>query len=338
MKSSIKLKPKSMKINDLQKLKKTLLDTVSNQRKTAILTHTKPDGDGIGAALALQEILLANDLRTEIILENKLPENYQFLEPENKILIYSDELTYDNLIVLDCHERSRLGSCEPLLDKAKKVIAIDHHLESNVIDSDYYIDPTMVSVGAIIYRMFQTEINNLKADRALYIASAVYISILNDTDNFINANTDEETFRICAELRKTGMEPGYVTKQFLLNKTAREMKYIGTVLTTIEEQAEGRVVFVHSLRSMLKESGLPASVNSKILRWVKGLRNVDIVVYFSETSPRKYKLSLRSNLIDVNRIAVRYGGGGHKKASGCSLDGELPQIKQIILEEIKKQL
>ncbi|MFC1887513.1 bifunctional oligoribonuclease/PAP phosphatase NrnA [Candidatus Cloacimonadota bacterium] len=327
-----------MKIDDLARLKEIILNIVKNSTSTGIITHSKPDGDGIGAALALQEILLNYNLNADIILENKLPSNYDFLQVSDKINVYSSELEYETLIILDCHERSRLGGCAPLLDTAEKVVAIDHHLENMAVDSDYYIDPSMVSVGAIIYCMFEKEIGSLPPESALFIAQAVYLSILNDTDNFINANTDAETFRICEGLLKLGLEPGYVTKNFLLNKSALEMKYIGGILNTIEEYCSGRVIFLHSTRKMLTEYGLSSYVNSKILRWVKGLKNVDVIVYFSENSDLNYKLSLRSNIIDVNAIAAEFGGGGHKNASGCSIDGSLPQIEKLVLEEIKKHL
>jgi bifunctional oligoribonuclease and PAP phosphatase NrnA len=327
-----------MKIIDISKLKVLFLNNIRKNNQVGIVTHTKPDGDGVGAALALQEILYGYKVEAEIILEYNLPENYDFLEWENRIKLYSEELSYNNLIILDCHERSRLGKCSTLIDKAKEIIVIDHHLENDIIDSNHYIDPGMVSVGAIIFKMFETEITNLKESSALYIAKVIYVSILNDTENFINTNTDEETFRICSSLMKLGLEPGDITRQFLLNKSAIEMKYIGHILNTIVEYADGRIVFLHSTKSMLKEYGLPGSVNSKILRWAKGLRDVDIVVYFSEMSRGQYKLSLRSDLLDVNLIASRFNGGGHKKASGCSIKGKLSDIKTIVLQEIKKQL
>ncbi|KQC06577.1 MAG: hypothetical protein APR54_07035 [Candidatus Cloacimonas sp. SDB] len=327
-----------MKIHSLPKLKEILLNTLEQGSETGIVTHENPDGDGIGAALALQEILLTLNLKSDIILEEKIPEVYRFLNAESRTIVYDKDLSYKTLIVLDCHEHERLGSCEPLITKAENIIVIDHHIENNVIESDYFIDSAKVAVGAIIFLLFQEEIFQMNKKSALYVAEAVYLSIINDTDNFINSNVDEETFQVCAQLMELGLDPGSITKLFLLNKTPAEMRYVGGILNTIKEFCHGKVVFLNSTSKMLEQNKLDAKADYKILRWVKGMKNVEVVGYFSETSSGKYKLSLRSVSVNVNIIAGKFGGGGHKKASGCSLEGNLAEVEELVLTEIKKQL
>jgi phosphoesterase RecJ-like protein len=89
---------------------------------------------------------------------------------------------------------------------------------------------------------------------------------------------------------------------------------------------------------MLQRNGLDLKANNKLTRWVKGTKNTKISICFQEVSRDRYRLSLRSNYVDVNKIATKYGGGGHKKASGCEIKGNLDTIKQSILEDIRKQL
>jgi len=327
-----------MKIESLSFLKKQIADIIQQKTTIGIVTHKKPDGDGLGASFALQEILLEFDHSSDIILEEQIPKLYSFLDGEKRTTIFNKDLKYETLFVLDCHEKNRLGICEPLVDKAKNVIVIDHHMENNVLRSDHFIDPSKVSVGAIIYKLFQDEILKMTQERALYIAQSIYVSILNDTNNFINSNTDEETFRICSELVKLGLKPGVVTKLFLMNKPAVEMKFLGQVLATIRTLYEDRVMFMNSSLQMLQDNGLDQSVNSKILSWVKGLKKVEIVVYFSEINFEEYKLSIRSENVNTNTIARKFGGGGHAKASGCTIKGNLLKVEDLILTEIKKQL
>jgi len=271
-----------MKIQSISQLKETLDRAISNNKTAAIITHVNPDGDGLGSALALQEIYSSSNKKLDIILNSEIPELYSFLQGRKRTLQYNEDLHYDTLIILDCHEEIRLGKCAALMGKAVEIVVIDHHPEKDPISADYYIDPDMVSVGAIIYRLFEQELNNLDPVKALYTAKAIYVSILNDTENFINANTDQETFRICSGLLDLGLVPGEVTKFFLYNKTAREMRYIGEILATIKTFRNGKVVFLNSNLEMLNRNGLDANANSKILRWVKGMDNTEVIVYFSE--------------------------------------------------------
>jgi len=327
-----------MKINSLPELKEILLNTLKGRPEIGIVTHENPDGDGIGAALALQEILLTLNYKSDIILEEKIPEVYGFLNAESRTCVFDNELSYRTLIVLDCHEKERLGSCKPLIPKAEKIIVIDHHIENNIIESDYFIDSSKVSVGVIIFLSFLAEIHKMNKQSALYVAEAVYLSIINDTDNFINSNVDAETFRISSQLMELGLDPGSITKSFLLNKSPAEMRYVGGILNTIKELCHGKVVFMNSTPKMRQQNRLDSTADSKILRWVKGMKNVEVVGYFSQTAAGNYKLSLRSVSVNVNTIAEKFGGGGHKKASGCSIEGSLAEVEELVLTEIKKQL
>jgi len=133
-----------MKLDSLSNLKTKIIEIVEKKSTIGIITHKKPDGDGLGAAFALQEILLDLDQSSDIILDEKIPQLYSFLDGDKRTKVYKNELSYNTIIVLDCHEKSRLGRCEPLINKADDVIIIDHHMESKVIDSVYYINAAKV--------------------------------------------------------------------------------------------------------------------------------------------------------------------------------------------------
>jgi phosphoesterase RecJ-like protein len=328
-----------MKIGSLTEIKKILLQSIQKYNSVGIITHKNPDGDGFGSALVLQEIFQNSDIYADIILEESVPQMYDFLQGSERAICFSENLYYKVLIILDCHESSRTGVCESLISNAEVVIVIDHHEGKELIpQSENYIDTDIVCVGAILYRMFYQEIQNLPSQSSCYIAQAIYVTILNDTENFLNANTDAETYRICSELMQFNIEPGKITEQFLLNKPALEMRFIGEVLSTIETHINGQVLFMKSTRDMLKRNRLISSANSKLTRWVKGTRNVKVIVCFQEVNNMRYRLSLRSDYINVNKIAVKFGGGGHIKASGCEIIGGFEEIKRILLKEFKELL
>jgi len=312
---------------------------MNNYSKIALLTHKNPDGDGLPACLALQEILKQKSIKSDIILEEEPSEIYDFLDGFKRSKTFSEYMIYDLLIILDCHEVERIGICEPLVPTAKKIIAIDHHILSEPIDgADTYIDTSAVSAGAIIFNLFKEEIDAMDEESANYIAQAIYTSILNDTDNFINQNVDEETFSICSRLMRYKINPGRITELFLLNKPANEIRFVGEVLSTIETYDNDQILFMHAAIDMLKRNKIGHEGNNKLTRWVKGTHNVKITVLFHQVVKNRYRISLRSNYLNVNKIAVKYGGGGHKKASGCEMKGSLEELKNTLLVDIREQL
>jgi len=328
-----------MRVNSLESLKKILLESLEKYSSVGIVTHYSPDGDGFCAALVLQEILSQKNIKSEIILEKTAPAVYDFLNGRERSIVFSDKLAYDLLLILDCHEEERIGKCAPLISKAEKIIAIDHHPENELIsNSETYIDTDKVSVGVIIYNLFSNEISSFPKLAQKYIAEAVYTTILNDSDNFINANTDAETFQISAELMKLGLVPGNIAEKFLMNKSPAEMRFIGEVLATIKTFEDKKILFMHSTLEMLSRNGLTREATDKMTRWVKGTRDVKILIYFQETESGKFRLHLRSNYIDVNKIAMKYDGGGHIRASGCEISGTYSELEEKLLKDIKEQL
>jgi bifunctional oligoribonuclease and PAP phosphatase NrnA len=328
-----------MLITKISEIKKILNAGIAKYNSICILTHKNPDGDGLCAALALQEMISQFGKNADLVLEDYCPEIYDFLDGEERTKVYSDHMIYDLLIILDCHEEERLGICTPLIPTAKQIVVIDHHVQQNILeDASTYIDTETVSAGAIVFKMYEKELEEFPAEEATYIATAIYTTILNDTDNFLNRNTDEDTFYISSKLMQYGIIPGYITEHFLLSNTADQIKFVGEVLATIETFDDEKVLFMHATQDMLYRNGLDNTATSKLTRWVKGTRHVEALACIVEVRKNRYRLSLRSNNINVNKVAVKFGGGGHKKASGCELKGSLVEIKNIILEEFRKQL
>ena len=328
-----------MLITEINEIKNILITAIDKFNSICILTHKNPDGDGLSAALAMQEIISEKGKSADVILEYPCPEAYDFLQGEERTKVFSDHMIYDLLIVLDCHEEERLGRCTPLIPTAKKIVVIDHHVLQELIpEASTFINTETVSAGAIIFNIYEKELESFPPDKANYIATAIFTTILNDTDNFLNRNTDAETFSISSKLMRYGIIPGYITEHFLLSNTADHMRFVGEVLATLETYDYDKVLFMHATQEMMHRNGLDNTATSKLTRWVKGTRSVQALACLVEVRKNRYRLSLRSNYIDVNKVAVKFGGGGHKKASGCELKGSLREVKKTILEEFREQL
>ena len=328
-------------MNDTRQLKKVLLESLEPGISVGIMSHVEPDGDGFCASVALQRFLLERGMQSEILVDpDSNLERFSMFMQNVKLQVFDGSQAYDLLVILDCNSYSRINSRAEAVKNSRKVILVDHHVpENGVIDTDFsFVDTSAVSAGAILFDALKEEIQALPAEARKAVASCIYVSIINDTNNFINNNTNAKVFRLSAELTDLGISPARIYKQFYMNHAALEMRFVGEVLSTIELHHGGRILFMHSTLKMQQRNDLDAESIMNITRWVQGVRDIDIVAYFREDSPGEYKLSLRSPWVDVNAVAASYGGGGHKSASGATVQGNLESIKAGLLNKLTQAM
>ncbi len=329
-------------MNKLTELRQDFLSALQAASEIGITTHINPDGDGFCAALAMQYFLLHLEKGSVIYIDPSTDlERYRHLMNGAKVQDYEaapDRL--DLLIVLDCNSYDRLGERSALVHCAKQCFLLDHHLlEHNPIKADFsYIDPSYASVGAMLFEMLQDDISDMPEAERIPIANCIYTTILNDTNNFANANTDALTFRISAALQDLGIKAHKLYQQFFLNHTPEEMRYVGQTLATIGLHFDRRILLMHSSLAMSKENSLDPESLMSVTRWVQGVAGITAIVYLREDAPETFKVSLRSPLLDVNRIAIKYGGGGHRSASGCTIHGTLEAVSAMLLADFEAAL
>ncbi len=323
---------------DLKQLKQTIL-SLPYDASIALVTHVNPDGDGFPAILALRMLMMAKGYAVDIVLADAPPHIYSYLNGCENSRVIEDSFNYDKIILVDCHEKKRIGMCSFLIELASQVICIDHHQIAELIPGAYnYINTDYVSAGAIIHEMFIDDVGVLTETQKIYFCNCIYTTILNDTDNFVNSNTDARTFFICAQLADMGLNAAEIAEKFLMNKTTGEMRLVGDVLSTIKTFLDERVLFVHSTVEMLEKNNLDVDATNKMTSWLKGTKGIQVLAYFREDAPLSWKLSLRASSVDVSKIARSFGGGGHIKASGCAIEGSLAEVEQTILDILKDQL
>lgn len=313
---------------------------VSEAKSIAITTHIHSDGDGMVAAFALQEILRLKGYASTIITDGEDLSRYSFLMDKAVHTAYQTGMKYELVMVLDCNSRDRLGPRAALVDTAQKIFVLDHHVpEHGLIKADLeLIDSHFVSVGAMLFRLFEEEIRSFEPVSRKFIADAAYVTILNDTNNFSNANTNAGVFEICAELARQGAQPHLLHQAFLQNQSPQEMLYVGRSLASISLHLDGKLLFLHSDMALAIELDYDPASAMSVTRYVQGVADLYAVAYFQEVEKEVWKISLRSLTLDVQKIAAIHDGGGHRKASGLTLKGDLAAVEKIILEEISQAI
>lgn len=315
---------------------KTLLDAVYEAKSIGLTTHINPDGDGLCTCLALKRILKHLGYQADIIVDDLNLEKYDYLNALDEVIVNTNDLSYELLIVIDLHDYRRLGDRNHLTKKAKWEFIIDHHeIEDDLmVCSQYWIDSSAVCTGWMLHEMFKSIIAKLSSEDKIYIGNCLYTTLLNDTNNFANANTDKHSYELSAAICDYGTKPYLIQRLFMLSHTPIEMRLIGEILSTIEMHDEGRILFMHSTLEMLERNNLDEEATSSITRWVQDLKGVETVIYFREQDTDDYRLSLRSKTVNVHSIAIQYEGGGHIQASGCHCLGSLLNVKAVILDKI----
>ena len=327
-------------MEDFTKIRSTLLEFCKNADTIAITTHQNPDGDGYIAAVGLQHMLQLQGIQSTILTDNDDLSRFAFVDSNASVEIWREEQHFELVIVLDCNSYDRVADRASLVKQAKDIVVIDHHvIENNKIRADLeLIDSSFVSVGAIIYELFRGDLSQISVGDALHFANCIWTTILNDTNNFTNANSDSRVFQLASELVSLGVQPHILYKEFFMNHSANEMLYIGKTLSTIKLHCNERVLVMHSGIDMKEQCGVDADIIMNITRWVQGVADIDAIVYLREDLAGIWKVSLRSLKLDVQKIAAKFGGGGHKKAAGCTVCGSLEDVKRLILTEFDIQL
>ncbi|WP_035769112.1 DHH family phosphoesterase [Butyrivibrio sp. NC2002] len=297
--------------------------------------HIRPDGDCIGSNMALYNYLRKNypDIRVDVFLQ-EIPECFSFLDGiEDVRTDYKTDIdSYDLFFALDCG-KERLGDAEKFFDAAKKKINIDHHISNPGTGDANYIVPTASSACELVYNCLDNE----KTDEA--VAKCIYTGIVTDTGVFKYSNTSPETLKVVSELIKFGFDFGALVDHVFFEKTYVQNQILGRALLESMLFMDGKcIVSVVSRQTMdfymVTSSDLDGIVSQLLLT-----SGTECAMFLYEIGSMEYKVSLRSKgLVNVAKIAELFGGGGHARAAGCTMNGTQHDIINNLSEYIERQL
>jgi len=297
--------------------------------------HIRPDGDCIGSNMALYNYLRKNypDIRVDVFLQ-EIPECFSFLDGiEDVRTDYKTDIdSYDLFFALDCG-KERLGDAEKFFDAAKKKINIDHHISNPGTGDANYIVPTASSACELVYNCLDNE----KTDEA--VAKCIYTGIVTDTGVFKYSNTSPETLKVVSELIKFGFDFGALVDHVFFEKTYVQNQILGRALLESMLFMDGKcIVSVVSRQTMdfymVTSSDLDGIVSQLLLT-----SGTECAMFLYEIGSMEYKVSLRSKgLVNVAEIAELFGGGGHARAAGCTMNGTQHDIINNLSEYIERQL
>lgn len=312
------------------------LCTIINKNDTfAIAGHVNPDGDCIGACTALALALTKMGKRVKVYLE-KYPNVYKFLDGQQFV---RTEVERDSIpqvfIALDCGDVERLTSFKHYLKVASNTINIDHH-KSNTKFGDYnLVLDNASSTCEIIYKL----INRLGVEINTKIAEALFAGIVYDTGVFRHTNTTAKTHKIAAELYKYDIRANKIINDIFYTKSYKASKLLGRALDKMELVLDNKVVVSTFTMDDLKHFGAESGDLDGVIQFMNQVDCVEAAAFLYEKNDYEVKVSLRSkHYLDVSALAKVFNGGGHERASGCTINSELDIAKRMIVKEFSKRL
>ncbi|WP_432400476.1 DHH family phosphoesterase [Wukongibacter sp. M2B1] len=312
---------------------------IRGRNKIIILPHILPDGDTLGSSIALKRALSLLNKDVSIILNDEIPSNLKFLTEHNNImstkLFMSLGIKPDLIITIDTSDPERLGDRGKLLDLSEDILNIDHHSTSTYYGKYNIVDPDVSSCGEIIYKI----IKELNIEIENDIAEPLYVSLITDTGSFKYSNTSPETFRIAADLLESGIDATRIVTELYQNKPVNKIRLLADALDSMEVFYDGKLSIMSVPLQMFEKSNSHPSESDGIIEYGRDIEGVEVAILLKELSPNEIKVGFRSKYdFDVSRIAMEFNGGGHKKASGCTIFNTIENAKKIIVEKFENKL
>ncbi|MEZ5425877.1 MAG: bifunctional oligoribonuclease/PAP phosphatase NrnA [Pyrinomonadaceae bacterium] len=304
-----------------------VIEVIENKQSFAITTHVRPDGDGIGSSLGLCWLLRSLGKKAEVILRDDIPFSYQGLPGADEIKKVAEiNGSYDAVFVIECSDIGRPGirNLENQL-----VVNIDHHSTCEHFGTINWIDSTASAVGEMIYNLCKAIGGRVTKE----IAECVYLALVTDTGSFHFPNTTERTLKVASELVKVGVKPARISETVYSSYSWSRIELMRQVLSTVKRDETGRLAWMRQSMAMARDAEAVDGDNNGFVNIPLSAREIVAVVYMREVQPNAYRVSLRSKgEINVARVAEQFGGGGHKNAAGCRVEGDWDECEKQIVE------
>lgn len=311
-----------------------ILKEIKDAEKIVILTHESPDGDAIGSSLAVKLMLENFDKNADVIIP-EYSRLFNFLPAIDQVKAESEIKKYDLAISVDCADLKRLAKKE-YFEEAKKTIVIDHHGSNKMYGDLNYVNPVSPACCEILAGMFEY----FEIDITKEIGTCIMTGIITDTGGFRHAGINPETFEFTAELIRKGVDIPDIYKRALRTKTKANFLLTKKVIERMEILEDGKVTFTYITSQDEKEVGAEPGDHEGLVDIGRDIEGVEVSIFIRQKGEEdSYKISLRSgNDVNVSDICLMFGGGGHPKAAGALVQGNLKQVKEKVLKEVKKAL
>lgn len=313
------------------------VEFVRGHESFLLASHDPLDGDSIGCEIALALGLEKIGKRGVILNDARVPENYLFLPGIERVNVLDPAAPslprpVDAAITVDCGCPEKLSRVFALLAPGTPMLNVDHHAGSGSHGDVNWVETDAASAGLLVLRLLDRL--SIPLDSAM--ATSLHTTLVHDTGRFSFSNTTPDTLRVAARLLEHGVDVDLVNRKIFREKSLPQLRIEGLVAAGIELRLGGRLALSRCSLEMCERAGIAQHDARDLIEIPAGLPRVEVAVLFREVEREKLtKVSFRSTAaFDSNAFVARFGGGGHKKAAGCTLETGIAAAESRVVGEL----
>lgn len=309
---------------------------VLTEAKSVILfPHISMDGDALGSCAALCSGLRSIGKDCVVLIEDKIPGNLEFLDKGFCSTDFDVIKEPDVCMCVDCGDAGRFPGRKEKFFQGKTTVCIDHHSTTEMFCDYNYIDSQTAATGELVYHLLEA----MGIEPDLDAREAIFAAITTDTGNFQYSNTTKASHEIVANLVEMGLDCNKVSVELYENIRLERIMIENKALATLCTLSGGKGAIAFVTQDMLADTGADSSETEGIVQILRSIAGVEIAGFLKEAEPNKVKVSLRAKRKgDVAAIATKFGGGGHVKAAGCTINASITEAFNMVKAEIEKSL
>ena len=311
-----------------------ILKQIQKAEKIVILTHESPDGDAVGSSLAMKLIVEKLEKTADVIIP-EYSRLFNFLPSAEEIMTDSKIKNYDLAISVDCATLKRMAKKE-YFENAKTTIVIDHHGSNTMYGDLNYVNPASPACCEVLAGMLKYYEIDITKD----IGTCLMTGIITDTGGFRHVGITPETFEFTADLIRLGVDVPDIYKRTLNTKTRANFELSKKVMDRMEILEDGKVTFTYMNKKDEEEVGAEPGDHEGLVEIGRDIEGIEVSIFIRQKENEEaYKISMRSgNKVNVSDICFLFGGGGHPRAAGALIQGNVEQVKEKLMKEVRKAL
>lgn len=315
-------------------------ELVHKHQRFLLTTHVRPDADGLGSMLALAGGLRWLGKDSRLVLASTFPSRYRFMDPEGQLRQFDppwDEYrSAQAAIILDTGTWNQLGAFGTFLqDFPGPRAVIDHHMTQDDLGAKRYVDTAAEATGRLVHEA----LGHLQVPVSPAIAAHLFCALAMDTGWFRHGNTRPESLELAAVLVRAGADPTALYEELFERNSEGRLRLLGRVLERLGTACGGKVAWLELYQSDYEATGSKPQDSEDLVNYPRSLDGVEVGLFFMEQPRGGVKVSFRSKgQVDVARLAERWGGGGHRQASGAILTTTLAEARSRVLEALAAEL
>ncbi len=306
-----------------------VLQEIRARRRFIVTSHARPDGDGIGSALACGQILRVMGKDAEVVMHDGVPRIYQSLPFADRVVQADAVPPNDAVILLECDSTRRA-----LLEGLDQcfLINIDHHVSGRNFGHINWIDSTVMATAELVFHLARRACVPVDRD----IATCLYTGLMTDTGSFMFEGTNEHTFTVARELVLAGADPALCARPIYFGHSTAKLRLLGAALSNLHR--EGALAWIWVTQEQMQRLGAREEDCEGLANYALSIADVQVAIFFREMPDRRFRVSLRSKgEVNVSTVAEHFGGGGHKCASGCAIEGPLAVAVSRIVDRLRAE-